>query len=117
MEIIDGNRAQADDEAIEEEEEADKAVEEEEEADETHPAQGPQIGVAGGEREEREGVRGWWGRKRKKEKVWYVGGGEKKKKKRGTGKEGEREKKLRKESILEVVKKINILKNGIVKLK
>ena len=49
------------------------------EADETHPAQGPQIGVAGGELEEGEReeenvkkrkrkkrrVHGWWGRKRK----------------------------------------------------
>jgi hypothetical protein len=53
-----------------------------------------------------------------------VGGGEKrkgknkkKKKKRGTGTEGERGEKLRKEGILRVVKKINILKNRIVKLK
>ena len=50
-----------------------------------------------------------------------MGGGEKKgkkkEKKRGTGTEGEREKKLRKEGILGVVKKINILKNRIVKLK
>ena len=77
MEIIDGNRAQADDEAIEEEEEADKAVEEEEEADETHPAQGPQIGVAGGEREERER-----GENVKERGRGYVGGGEEKGKKK-----------------------------------
>ena len=38
------------------------------------------------------------------------GGGKKRKKKTGT--EEEREKNLRKVSILEVVKKINILKNG-----
>ena len=49
------------------------------EADETHPAQGPQIGVAGGEQEEREReeenvkererwVRGWWGRKMKEKR-------------------------------------------------
>ena len=66
------------------------------EADKTHPAQGPQIGVAGGEWEEREreeenvkerrrGIRGWWGRKRKEkrkknEEVWHVGGGKKIKK-------------------------------------
>ena len=41
----------------------------------------------------------------------------KEKKKRGTGTEGEKGKKLRKEGILGVVKKINILKNRIVKLK
>jgi hypothetical protein len=51
-------------------------------------------------------------KERKKEKVWYVGGGKKKKKKkeRNRGRE-------RKEGILGVVKKINILKNRIVKLK
>jgi hypothetical protein len=41
----------------------------------------------------------------------------KKKKDRGTGTEGESKKKLRKVGILGVVKKINILKNKIVKLK
>ena len=50
------------------------------------------------------------------------GGGKRKekiKKERGTetGTEGERGKKLKKIDILEVVKKINILKNRIVKLK
>ena len=51
--------------------------------------------------------------------MWYVGGGEKKeKKKEGNRSKGrERGKKLRKEGILGVVKKINILKNEIVKLK
>ena len=110
MEIIDGNGAQADDEA----------VEEEEEADETHPAQGPQIGVAGGEREEREREENVKERGR-----GYVGGGEEKgkkkekeKKNRGEREQREREeKKLRKEGILGVVKKINILKNEIVMLK
>ena len=61
------------------------------------------------------------GEKRNRGEV-YVGGGEKKKKKkekkkRGTGTEGERGEKLRKVGILEVVKKINILKNRIVKFK
>ena len=52
---------------------------------------------------------------REKGGKWMV---EKKKKKRGTGTEGERGKKLRKEGILGVVKKyIYILKNRIVKLK
>ena len=39
------------------------------------------------------------------------------KKKRGNGNRGREEKNLRKEGILGVVKKINILKNRIVKLK
>ena len=41
----------------------------------------------------------------------------KEKKKRGTETEGERGEKLRKVGILEVVKKINILKNRIVMFK
>jgi hypothetical protein len=67
--------------------------------------------VDGGEKKEKKKkknvVRGWWGKKEKK----------KEKKKRGTGTEGERGKKLRKEGILGVVKKKYILKNRIVKLK
>jgi hypothetical protein len=48
----------------------------------------------------------------------YVGGGEKKKKKKKREREQrERGEKLRKVGILEVVKKINILKNGIVMFK
>ena len=43
--------------------------------------------------------------------------GKKRKKKKGTGKREREEKKLRKEGILKVVKKINILKNRIVMLK
>ncbi len=60
-------------------------------------------------------------KEKKNEEVWYVGGGEKKerkkKKERGMETEERVEKKLRKIGILEVVKKINILKNRIVKLK
>jgi hypothetical protein len=59
--------------------------------------------------------------KKKKEKegrcTWVEEKKGKEKKKRGTGTEGERGKKLRKEGILGVVKKINILKSEIVKLK
>jgi hypothetical protein len=69
------------------------------------------------------GVRGWWGKKKGKkkekrnEKMWYVGGGGKKKKKKKKGR-GERgriyngnrgrgRRKMGKEGILGVVKKIN----------
>ena len=71
--------------------------------------------VGGGIREEmREKRKKKEKRKRKKCGTWVVG----KKKKKGNGTRGrERGKNLRKEGILGVMKKINILKNGIVKLK
>jgi hypothetical protein len=54
---------------------------------------------------------GWWEKKKGKKK-------EKNKEREGNGNRGrERRKKLRKEGILGLMKKINILKNGIVMLK
>ena len=60
------------------------------------------------------GVRGWWGKKRKEkrnEEVWYVCGGGKKKREGGEGRiyngnRGRGRRKMRKEGILRVVKKI-----------
>ena len=70
--------------------------------------------VSGGEKKGKK-------KEKREKKMWYVGGWKKKKKGRGENIErnrGREWRKMGKECILEVVKKIkNILKSGIIKLK